>query len=288
MNELNLVTRSCPALIIFIVDMSGSMAEKIFYEGKRIPKCDAISQIVNISISEIIDRCVNGTEHRDYFNLVILGYNGEGVTSLLKSYCSEGREYATVNDLEQADIKPITYGLHMMVDGEMMEVTRKSKTYISIKPFHTTPMYSALQRAYDIGRKWCKEKGVQSAPPIFINITDGEASDATTEDLLMVAGKIKSLSTNRGGSIFVNIHVSTTEQKEKIIFPLESKGLKDIKFGNLLYDMSSELSPEVSSMISRQTDAVWHEGDRLRAVGYNTSISQLFNVLQIGSLSAGI
>lgn len=288
MNEQNLVTRSCPALIIFIVDMSGSMAEKIFYESKRISKCDAISQIVNISISEIVDRCVNGTEHRDYFNLVILGYNGDGVTSLLRNYCSEGKEYATINDLEQADITPITYGLRMMVDDEMTEVTRKSKKYITIKPFHTTPMYSALQEAYEIGRTWCKEKGAQSVPPIFINITDGEASDATTDDLLIVAGKIKSLSTNRGNSIFVNVHISTSEQSEKVVFPLEAKGLKDIKFGNLLYDMSSELSEDISRMISRQTDVPWHEGDKLRAVGYNTSISQLFNILQIGSLSVGI
>ncbi|MEG0499673.1 MAG: hypothetical protein RR550_00950 [Rikenellaceae bacterium] len=288
MNDKNLVTRSCPALILFVVDMSGSMAEKIFYEGRLIPKSDTISQIVNINISEIISKCIRGKEFCDYFNLAILGYNGDGVTSLLKKHCTTEKDYITVTDLMNADIEDFEYDFTMMVGGEITEFTRKAKKFINITPYHTTPMYAALKESYEIARKWCREKGAQSVPPIIINITDGEASDASADDLLLISSRIKNLSTNKGNSIFVNIHISTSEPEKQIVFPLEPTGLKDIKFGNLLYDMSSELSEEISCSMSRQANVPWCEGDKLRAVGYNTSISQLFNVLQIGSLSVTI
>lgn len=285
MNEQNLVTRSCPVLLVYTIDMSGSTVENLFYNGRNCQKCEVISQLVNLNISEIIDKCVSGEEYRDYFHIVILGYNGDGVISLLKQYCTKGREYATVNDLVMAEIAPVTYHSHMVIDGVNHEVTRLSRKYVNVTPFHTTPMRKALFEAYRIGSNWSKEMGSSSIPPIFINITDGDASDGSDDDLIELSRKIKSISTNKGTALFVNIHIATTDTDTHIIFPRNPKVLKDIKFANLLYEMSSELSESISQMMSKETQAEWYEGDRLRAVSYNTSMSQLFNILQIGSLS---
>lgn len=285
MNEQNLVTRSCPVLLIYTIDMSGSTCEKLFYNGVISQKCEVISQLVNLNISEIIDKCVSGEEYRDYFHIVILGYNGDGVVSLLKQYCTKEREYVTITDLVMAKIDPVTYHSYMVIDGVTHEVTRSSRKYINITPFHTTPMRGALLEAYRIGFNWSKEMGPSSIPPIFINITDGDASDGSPEELLELSRRIKNISTDKGDALFVNIHINTSEGSETIVFPRDPKGLKDIKFANLLYEMSSELSEAISQMMSKETQTEWCEGDKLRAVSYNTSMSQLFNILQIGSLS---
>lgn len=284
----NLITCSSPALIIFTVDMSGSMSEKVLYEGNSMSKADVVSQIVNISITELIGKCCRGTEHKDYFNLIILGYCGITVTSLLEKYSPNGNYYVTPNDLLKSNVLPVTYVGQLFVDGKKVKVSRSSNEYVKLEAFHTTPMYAALQEAYALAGKWCKEKGSTSVPPIVVNITDGEASDAPDGQLLDIADRIKGITTSRGKATFVNIHISKSIKDKVIIFPSSPDGLKDIRFAELLYDMSSELSEDVSKTMSECTMSRWQNGTKLRAVAYNTSPSQLFNVLQIGSLSVGL
>lgn len=284
----NLITCSSPGLIIFTVDMSGSMSEKILYQGELMSKCDVVSQIVNVSITELIGKCCRGTEHKDYFNLIILGYCGTTVASLLDKYATNGNYYVTPNDLLNADIPAVTYVSRPLVNGAEVKVTRSSNEFVKLISYHTTPMYAALQEAYTLATMWRKEKGSTCVPPFIINITDGEASDAPDGQLLDIADRIKGLNSNRGKSTLINIHISGLLDDNFILFPSSSDEVKGIRFAELLYEMSSELSEDVSKSMSAYTNGTWQPGMKLKAVAYNTSPSQLFNVLQIGSLSVGI
>lgn len=282
------ITRANPALIVFTVDMSGSMSEKIFFEGRTMSKCEAVTQIVNLNLSEIAGRCCNGRKYNDYFNITILGYSGAGVESLLDRYSSRNGYFVTVSELMSAQVEPVTYTSRLMVEGKEAIVNRASSNFIKLTAYHTTPTYAALSEAYEIGRKWCTEKGEGAHAPIFINITDGEASDATEEDLLNISDRIKSITTSLGASLFVNIHIGGDAADHSIVFPENTEGLSGTRFAKLLYEMSSELDEELSRELCSGMRLQLSDGAKVRSVGYNTSISQLFNILQIGSISVGL
>lgn len=284
----NVITCSSPALIIFTVDMSGSMSEKIIFEGNLMSKCDVVSQIVNISITELIGKCCRGTEYKDYFNLIILGYCGSTVISLLEKFSQSENYYVTPSDLIHANVPAVNYVGRPFIDGKEVKVSRSSNEFVKLISYHTTPMYAALCEAYSLAGRWRKEKGSTAVPPFIINITDGEASDAPDGQLIDMADRIKGINTNRGKSTLVNIHISGSLEEKVILFPSSPDELKGIKYAELLYEMSSELTEEASKMVSGYASGTWQQGTRLRAVAYNTSPSQLFNVLQIGSLSVGL
>ena len=284
MNKIE-VTRSNPALVLFMVDMSGSMSESINFENVNMPKCDALGRIVNQSLTEIILRCRRGNEYRNYFNIVVLGYDGSGVTSLLEKYNDTDSDFTTIDNLVNSDAPTVLYSSKCIVDGKTYITDRDVREFIKIRALERTPMFEALNKAHELGRKWVTSKGADSVPPIFINITDGGATDATEQDLIDISKKIKSLKSLGGNATFVNIHINDVSDSEAIIFPLGNKNLENIKYANTLYNMSSELSEVMSKQMSQIIGRKWLEGDKLRALAYNTPLTHLLDVIQIGSLS---
>lgn len=280
MNKIE-VTRANPALIVFMVDMSGSMSENILFEDKLMQKNEALSRIVNSTLTEIIYTCRRGGEYRDYFNFVVLGYDGGGVASLLEKYNTTKSDFTNVQDLINSNTERVPY--HKNVDGTLSDT--KFWEFVKIGAMERTPMFEALTQAYNLGKKWIASKTISPSPLMFINITDGGATDACDKELIDIAKKIKSLRTAGGQAILMNIHISTVDGDKTIIFPRDKKGLDAIKNADLLYEMASELPEWMSEIMSNKLGLNWVEGDKYRALGYNTLITQLFDVLQIGTIS---
>lgn len=282
MREQIQVTRANPALAVFMVDMSGSMSEEVMFEGKMQPKNGVLSQITNLTLTEMIYKCRRGNEHNDYFNIAVLGYDGTGVTSLLSKYSSCGKDYCTINELVNACAPMVVYRSWK----NDCYIEKSSKKFVTINAFCNTPMYEAFEMAYTIGKRWIGERGSNSVPPIFINITDGGATDASDSELLDISKKIKSLNTLGGDALLFNVHISSAiKEDEEIKFPTSPDKIATIKYAYQLYQMSSELPEWVGRKICAIMGQEWQSGMKLRAVSYNTSVSQLFDFLQIGSLT---
>lgn len=281
--SVNQVSRANPALIIFLADMSGSMSEEIIYEGKMLSKNVILSKVLNLTLSEITHKCKRGDNYRDYFNIVVLGYDGSGVTSLLEKYSKSS--FSTINDLINSDAQKVVYHSTHEIDGKTYMSTKSCREYVKIGALERTPMYEALTQAYTLTKMWINIKGANSVAPMIINITDGGATDASEVELIDISKKIKSLNSAGGEVILTNIHICDIEPDKTIMFPRENKDLESIKYANLLYNMSSELPVWLSKGISDIIGSKLVDGDRLRAISYNTSVSQLFDILQIGSLS---
>ena len=284
MNKIE-VTRSNPALIIFMVDMSGSMSETIDFENINMPKCDALGRIVNQSLTEIILRCRRGNEYRDYFNIVVLGYDGRGVTSLLLKYNDINSDFTTINNLVESDAPTITYHNKYVIVGKSYMTDKDVREFVKITATESTPMFDAIKKAHSLGEKWINSKGANSVPPIFINITDGGVTDANEQQLIDISDKIKSIKSLGGNATFVNIHINDVSSEEAVVFPINNKTLHSTKYANTLYSMSSELSELTSKQMCSIIGRKWLEGDKLRALAYNTPLTQLFDIMQIGSLS---
>ena len=132
---------------------------------------------------------------------------------------------------------------------------------------------------------WCAvPRNRDSFPPIVLNITDGEASDATPQTLLAEAGSIKSVATRDGNVLLFNIHLAGSgTQTSAQCFPSNREELPCIRYADLLYDMSSELPACYDDLILAS-----HPGacPPFRAVGYNCPVEELFAMLAIGTASS--
>ena len=143
-------------------------------------------------------------------------------------------------------------------------------------------MYEALCRAETLVREWCHSaKNRNSFPPIVINITDGEATDANYADLLSCASRIKSLATEDGNVMLFNIHISGGGQR--ISLPGDGVALPDIPHARLLYEMSSNL-PECHNRLIEPDGP--NGTPPYRAVSYNCPIDELYGMLALGTVTS--
>lgn len=281
------ITRNSPSAFVYLLDISGSMSESILYEGEQMTKNDALNKIVNTTLHETILRCKNYDKHNDYFDIAVLGYQNNTVFSLLEPFT--GKEgFCSVNDIAYAKIGSKKYNyIRTKEDGTKFVSQRSITQYIDTEPFGTTPMYEALECAYTLLQKWTIEhKGRKCFPPVLINITDGEMTDANSHEMLMISQKIKRLSTENGTILFFNIHLNNEVDVKPIIFPSNLDNLPDIRKIKLMYEMSSDLPESFKDEIILHIPNRTKENlNNAKTMCYNTPVNSLTRILEIGSSS---
>ncbi len=276
------ITRLHPAAFIILIDRSGSMSEKITGPRRRAAKSDFVASATNLILSELVHRSRREEGIRDYFDLAVLGYSGDGVESLI----SPKGKFARPSILAQSDV-PLKTVLRetVMPDGNTLISTGTFKSWIQPKASGNTPMYAALQEAYSLASGWCnRHSNMESFPPVIFNITDGEASDCDSCGFLDVSDRIKSLATNDGNVLLLNIHISSGEDADEIIFPASPVELPLSKHASLLYEASSVM-PECFRNSICDIKEVVPSSDNFRGMSFNTSITDLIAMLSIGSMS---
>lgn len=77
------ITRSHRTAFILAIDQSGSMAEKLLFRGRQTTKAEAVAEVTNRLLFELIERARRSDEVRDYYDIAVLGYSGDGIVSLL-------------------------------------------------------------------------------------------------------------------------------------------------------------------------------------------------------------
>ena len=90
------ITRSHRTAFILAIDQSGSMAEKLLFRGRQTTKAEAVAEVTNRLLFELIERARRSDEVRDYYDIAVIGYSGDDeVYSLLPG----GRELISVAEL---------------------------------------------------------------------------------------------------------------------------------------------------------------------------------------------
>ena len=110
------------------------------------------------------------------------------------------------------------------------------------------------------------------------------ASARADYDMLRDAAlRLKKTGTQDGNTLFVNVHLSPDSNHSSIIFPTTYETPISIRHAHLLMDMSSAIPPQLEGTIidCRKT---YSKGPYV-AMSYNTSISEIITVLNIGSRS---
>lgn len=279
------ITRSHRTAFILAIDQSGSMAEKLLFRGRQTTKAEAVAEVTNRLLFELIERARRSDEVRDYYDIAVLGYSGDGIVSLLNDPEPRWFRYRGWPLCPSISQKPVVE--RRMPDGEATFRKISMPAWIAPKAVGQTPMYEALLQIRDLTQAWCTNPAhSESFPPIVFNITDGEASDCDQREQLAICEKIRTIGTTDGKVLLINIHIATTSDSRSLLFPTEEEIPADNRYARLLHDCSSPMPEELSEAI-RQV-----RGDLakppFRGMSYNTSIAELIAILNIGSISIKI
>ncbi|MDE6482754.1 MAG: VWA domain-containing protein [Rikenellaceae bacterium] len=270
-----LITRKNPSMFMFMLDCSASMSEHIVYNGIGMSKTEALGRIINTSLEEIKSRCRREDGYYDYFGLSVLGYGNDNVESLLDRLFP-GKSIVSVNDIAHADVPKATYETIREYQGRTISTQVTVPELICPFSCGNTPMGIALAEAHDTVQEWIAAHP-DSFPPVIFNITDGECTDVSEAVLLSMAERIRSLATSAGNVLLFNVHLSRDDSGRGVVFPYTKEGVAaDDKTASLLFDMSSDL-PEQFVPVKG--------GRRAKAMSYNSSMSELVKMINIGSVS---
>lgn len=266
-----------PMAIVIMVDQSGSMTEQIQWNGTLTTKAMAVSEVINNLLGELVARTRSENAYRHYYDLMVIGYSGSEVRSLLASeesyFMSPAQLIGSVKETREIQRQ------RNLPDGRIVMTKVKQKIWLNISAEGRTPMRAAFETVLTQLKKWCA-KNSDSFPPIVINITDGEATDGSADQLRRVTESIKSLSTTDGNALIMNVHLSRTSDKS-VIFPTAKSDLPPDRYAELLFDLSSLMPTPFQKEIAIQHD---HSAPKpYYGMAYNASISDLVRLLNIGS-----
>lgn len=276
------ISRKNPAAIIILIDQSGSMKDELVFRNTTMSKANAVTQIVNELLEELLNRCTKTEGIRDYFEISLIEYGGKSsVADFAWQGKLEGRGWVKMAELAENPISTEIVKIEVEQWGELVESERLVKTWL--KPFANfqTPMLSALKKATALIEEWITtHDDGDHYPPIVFNITDGAATDAKEDELLKAAKHIQSLHTTDGYTLLFNIHIDH-RLHDSVFFPRRNSELPNDTYAKLLYNMSSVLPSCFNSIIAnaRKEDITGN----YTAMVFNGNAQALVMALEIGT-----
>lgn len=278
------ITTKTPSAFVFLLDLSGSMEERVFLRGEIMTKSTAVSRLINNLIAELIGHCKRGNGYRDYLDIAVIGYGGDRVWSLLPEGATHP-VFRKPGELACAKVDVVkTFRERTLPDGNKVTSCVRYKEWVRPHAIGKTPMGSAFQETYRLLYDWTRRHAAAHCfPPVVINITDGEATDAEDHELLNAAEKIRELSTADGNVLLMNVYIGQNSDRPAVLFPASAAELPETPYARLLFEMSSPLPAIYHEAISGITGRPDTEG--CRGMSYNASMADLVGLLNIGSIS---
>lgn len=275
------ITRNTPTAFIFLVDQSVSMKRMTNLYGEQISLAEAVARIVNKQIYNLILRCVKMDEVRHYYDIAVIGYGHEVYSGWNGTLA--GRDFVSPEEIKKNPYKKIIVREEVRTrKGTQIKEIEKNQWIETKCDGHWTHVHKAFDRAKQLLEKWMVEHHDKDCyPPTIINITDGQFTDATREQLIQQANELKSMFTNDGNVLLWNIHI-TPNSLEQIILPVNKSELKGDNYSELLYDMSSLLPERYNADIETKMN-ISAGNVRHVAMSVNVDTSRLMQLMDIGT-----
>lgn len=266
------VNRRTPTCFLFLIDQSGSMKDSMPGDAMH-SKAQFVATAINRILQELVIRCSKDTEIRRYFQVGVIGY-GATVGPVLPGNLMD-RPLVWIDELYQNPLR-VEEVKKKVPDGAggLIEMVIKFPVWFDAVALRGTPMVEAFRQAYTILQDWTCQYPV-SFPPVVINITDGESTDGGPTPL---AEQIKSLSTNDGNVLLLNLHVSSTSMR-----PLTFPDMLDTGFdqyAHLLFRMSSLLPSVMQDVAMKHGYRISNDS---RGFVFNAGIEDVIQFLDIGT-----
>ena len=266
------ISRQNPGLLVFLIDQSQSMRRPWGSDFSR-SLSQGTADAINHLLSDFIIKSTKAEGVRHYFDIAVLGYRGDKIESAISK---KSLDELPIPITEIADIARVEERSQEVEDGTGGLTIRsvKIKTWVDPIAEDNTPMCAALDKCYDMVSQWVTSHQ-SSFPPIVINITDGEATDADPEQS---AERIKNLGTADGNVLLFNIHVSPSSPRI-LTYPVDDGSLPD-DFAKRLFRMSSELPEVYVNMMNKDGYSAEKSS---RGFVFNADLVALINAIDIGT-----
>ena len=275
------ISRNNPGCFLFLIDQSGSMSGALGGQP-GLYKRDGAADAINRVLDAISQRCSQGMDIRDYFDIGVITYTtDEGGRLLLESALPEtSPEQPFLKVSEVVDAAEVEERQVKESDGAggIVEVTRKVPTWLRPTAMYGTPMCEALSAACKALQDWTAEHP-DSYPPMVINVTDGDATDGNPEP---VAQEIMALQTNDGNVLIYNVHLSEMSVNP-VQYPASESELPSDEYAARMFRMSSVFPAPVTELAAGMGLPVT-EGSR--GYVYNADMVTLVQFLDIGTRAA--
>ncbi len=280
------ITRTHRTAFVLLIDCSGSMSEDIRFRGELCTKAEAVATITNELIYELIERARRSDIVRNYYDLALVGYGGDDeICSLLGDHTPC---FISIDQLAQRDVPIQRRSIAIRrPDGSTTLRSLSSPQWITPRAAGNTPMLEAFRTARDLMHSWASIPAhAESFPPILFNITDGEMTDGSPEELRSVAEEIRAVGTTDGTALLFNIHITADDRSQTLLLPSIDEPLPHDRNIELLYTISSEMPANFNALISDLKGPL--SRPPFRAMSYNASAAELLTILDIGTISVKI
>jgi len=265
------ISRTSPTAFLFVVDQSGSMADKMA-SGRS--KAEFVSDALNRTLMNLVTRCSKSEGIRDYFDVGVVAYSGATVGNGLAGALGS-KILHPISEFERNPVR-VEDRKRKMDDGAggLVETTVKFPVWFEPKADAGTPMRQAMTKVAEELVAWC-DAHPESYPPTVLHVTDGESTDGDPE---AVAEQLRQIRTNDGEVLVLNIHVSVVGG-EPVVFPSSESALGD-NYSRMLFRMSSPLPPHLLAFAKDKGRAVDAES---RGFMFNAEAAELVDFFDIGT-----
>lgn len=232
------ITEDNPTAIIFILNQSYPTDNNIVYRGKEETISQAISDIVNQQLHTLITQNTDNNNIHNRYQISVIGY-GDNVYN-----CFNGNlRYKNFVELEELKGNPLSIKKTIKEKKTrqgIIQIEKDEPVWITPKSDGNAYLHKALNRVKNLAEKWISLHP-SSFPPIIIHISCFGYNGVEDYDIIRLANEIKSLYTQDGNTIFVNLIFSSEVEEKSIFFPESVTEMGRSVFGEMYYLMSSQL-----------------------------------------------
>jgi hypothetical protein len=228
------ISRSHPTCFLVLMDQSGSMADSFGAGEVQYRKCDALADVVNRTLHDLVLRCTKTEEIRNYFHVAMIGYGGSVGSAFAGSLA--GRGIVPISEVGEHPAR-IDNRSKKVPDGAGGLTDQLIRFPIWAEPVASggTPMCAALAEARAMLSQWDTDHP-NSFPPVVLHITDGESTDG---DPVANGRSLLELRSSDGHVLVYNGHLSS-DRSAKIEYPSSPDVLPNA-FAKTLFEISSVL-----------------------------------------------
>jgi hypothetical protein len=266
------ISRTNPSCFLFLIDQSASMADK--YESIGKPKSEALTDVINRILQQLVIKCAKSEGIRDYYHVGVIGYGTKGVGAAFSGNLA-GKLLIPISEVANNPAR-IEERVKKISDGAGGIIETKIKFPIWFDPTANggTPMTEAFKKANNVINDWLS-KNPNCFPPVVINVTDGESTDG---DPVEEMNKLTSQKSNDGNVILFNLHTNS-KSAQVLIFPGPEDQLPD-KNSVKLFNGASIL-PEFMRGAAQEYGIQISEG--AKAFVLNADIDVIITAIEIGT-----
>ena len=275
------ISRNNPGCFLFLIDQSGSMTGALAGQPDQ-RKMDGAADALNRILDAISQRCSQGMDIRDYFDIGAITYStdnrGEAILKSALPGTTPEQPFLSISQVVDAAEVEDRQVKESDGAGGIVEVNRKFPVWLRPAASFGTPMCDALAAASQALQDWTAQHP-DSYPPMVINVTDGDATDGNPEPL---AQEIMALGTNDGNVLIYNAHLSEMSAMP-VQYPSEESQVPPDEYAARMFRMSSVFPDPVVDLAESMGLSVTQGS---RGYVFNANMEALVQFLDIGTRAA--